>query len=147
MSIYKLLRASAVTTLLVKYREKLFRVALAVAFALVTAWGYGDVAQFLESQHPDSLWLALVGKNLIIYAALFYGFWQFRPSATDDEGGDKKANTGKGAARAATPMESDPKSGPGEAPEFGKLDALGDVSEKPALKSRKQAILERNDIT
>lgn len=136
MSIYKLLRASAVTTLLVKYREKLFRVALAVAFALVTAWGYADVAQFLESRHPDYLWLALVGKNLIIYAALFYGFWQLRPSATDDEEtSDKKAKH---------PV-SGPQAGLEEAPQFNKLDALGDVSEKPALKSRKQAILQREE--
>ena len=131
MSLYRLLRASAITTLLVKYRGKLYRVALAAAFALVTTYVYGDVALFLESRFPDLLGLALVVKTLIVYCALFYGFWQFRPLA-EEESEMAEKNNGKDAGKPVAPAES----------EFERLNALNDIRSKPSLRSRKQAILQ-----
>ena len=59
---------------------KLFYMGAAIAFAFVTAWLYGDIASFLQAHNPQWLFLALAVKTLLVYGALFFVFWQIRPS-------------------------------------------------------------------
>lgn len=134
MSLYRFVRASAITSLVVKYRSKLFRIALAIAFALVTAWAYADIASFLDARHPEYLGLALIIKNLVIYAALFYGFWQFRPIIAEAKDEEEAEND--------SAVALDP-----EHERFDRLDALTNTADKPDLKSRRQAILQRKTDT
>ena len=129
MSLYRFFRTSALLALAGKYRARLYRIAIAIAVALVTAWLYGDIAAYLQSQQPDLLGPALLIKTAIVYGSLIYAFWQIRPGAWSTE------NT------SASPTTSPP--GPStEMPTEGPLDELLD---KPKLKSRKEAILSGKD--
>ena len=129
MSLYRFFRTSALLALAGKYRARLYRIAIAIAIALVTAWLYGDIEVYLQSQQPDLLGRALLIKTVIVYGSLFYAFWQIRPGAWSTE------NTGASPATA-------PPSPSAEIPTEGPLDELLD---KPRLKSRKEAILSGND--
>ena len=125
MSLYRFLRASALMTLAARYRGKLYRLSLAVAVALTTAWLYGDIADYLGERHPDTLWLALAVKTIIVYAVLVYAFWQLRPAT--DTIPDASGETGQ------SPVNPD-----AIAIKDGPLDALID---KPKLTTRREAIL------
>jgi hypothetical protein len=129
MSLYRFFRTSALLALAGKYRARLYRIAIAFAVALVTAWLYDDIASYLQSQQPDLLGPALLIKTAIVYGSLIYAFWQIRPGAWSTE------NTGAG-----TTTSPDSPSAP--MPTQGPLDELLD---KPRLKSRKEAILSGND--
>jgi len=129
MSLYRFFRTSALLALAGKYRARLYRIVIAIAVALVTAWLYGDIKDYLQSQHADLLGPALLIKTVIVYGSLIYAFWHIRPGAWSTE------NTGASPATA-------PASPPAEMPTEGPLDELLD---KPRLKSRKEAILSGND--
>ena len=129
MSLYRFFRTSALLALAGKYRARLYRIAIAIAVALVTAWLYGDISVYLERQQPDLLGPALLIKTAIVYGALIYAFWQVRPGAWSTEGtSESTTNTPTGPSA--------------ELPTEGPLDELLD---KPRLKSRKEAILSGND--
>ena len=130
MSLYRFFRTSALLALAGRYRNKLFRIVVALAIALVTAWLYADVAVYLESQQPDWLGRALVIKTVIVYSALIYAFWQLRPGAW-------------GSGESATEAQDNTLSPRPEIPREGPLDELMD---KPKLTSRKEAIL-KGDAT
>jgi hypothetical protein len=125
MSLYRFFRTSALLALASRYRNKLFRIVVAIAVALVTAWLYEDIAVYLESQQPDWLGRALVIKTVIVYGALIYAFWQLRPGAW-------------GSGETATEAADNTLAPSPEIPREGPLDELMD---KPKLKSRKDAIL------
>ena len=122
MSIYRFLRTSALLALARRYRQKLFAMGVAIALALTTSWLYGDIARYLETQHPQWLLLALLTKTLIVYGVLVYLVWQLRPSAWSLE---PKAQELPPAASTA--------------PLAGPLDELLD---KPRLKTRRQSLLD-----
>jgi hypothetical protein len=138
VSLYRFVRTSALLAVAGRYRSKLFRIAAAVAVALVTAWLFDDVALYLENHQPEWLGAALVIKTLIVYGALVYCFWQLRPGSWEEAKADaivakpsNRSGPGVGANRA------------GSAPQTpGPLDELMD---KPRLRSRKDAILEGVD--
>ncbi len=124
MSLYRFIRTSALLTLAGRYRNKLFRILVALAVALTTAWLYSDIALYLNSQHPDLLGPALALKTVIVYGALIYAFWQLRPGAW-----------GSGESVTEAQSEEFAPSLPTEGP-------LDEFLDKPDLKSRKDAILE-----
>jgi hypothetical protein len=80
MSLYRFARTSALLAFAGKYRLKIFYMLAAIAFALVTAWLYGDVAAYLEVHFPQWVVLALLVKTFAVYAALFFLLWQVKPS-------------------------------------------------------------------
>jgi hypothetical protein len=126
MSLYRFFRTSALLALAGKYRNKLFRIAVAMAVALVTAWLYTDVADYLRQQYPDLLGRVLAAKTVIVYGALVYAFWQLRPGAW-------------GSGESATELPPDPMPPHAELPQSGPLDEFLD---KPKLKTRREAILD-----
>ncbi len=63
MSLYRFLRTSALLTLAGRYRQKLFRILVAVAVATVTSWLYDDIASYLEAQRPEWVLAALILKT------------------------------------------------------------------------------------
>lgn len=134
MSLYRFLRTSALLAMAGKYRAKLYRVAIALILAIVSAWLYGDVSVYLQNQQPDLLGPALLVKTVIVFGALAYVFWQLRPGAWGNESsntGANKNNTGTAdsiaTSTAANPTEQ---SGP-----------LDELLDKPSLKSRRESIL------
>jgi hypothetical protein len=135
MSLYRFVRTSAMLALAGRYRSKLFRIAAAVAVALVTAWLFDDVALYLENHRPEWLGPALVVKTLIVYGALVYGFWLLRPGSWEEAKAD--AITAKSSARPGPGVKPGADDSPVATP--GPLDELVD---KPKLRSRKDAILE-----
>ena len=131
MSLYRFVRTSAMLALAGRYRSKLFRIAVAIGIALVTAWLFDDVAQFLDSHRPEWLGPALIIKTLVVYGALVYGFWQLRPGSWQEAKAEAVAKqTGTRASQeAGSPGLNTP--GP-----------LDDLVDKPSLRSRKAAILD-----
>jgi hypothetical protein len=129
MSLYRFFRTSALLALAGKYRARLYRIVIAIAVALVTAWLYGDIAVYLQGQQPDLLGRALLIKTVIVYGSLFYAFWQIRPGAWSTPDNSVSPTTSTVSPTAEVPTE-------------GPLDELLD---KPRLKSRKEAILSGND--
>ena len=62
-----------------KYKQKVFRITAVLLFAGVTSLLYQDIADYLQAVHPDTVIYALVGKILIVYGALIFVLFQFRP--------------------------------------------------------------------
>lgn len=122
MSLYRFARTSALLAFAGKYRLKIFYMAAAVAFALVTSWLYGDVAAYLESHYPQWVVLALLVKTVVVYAALFFLLWQVKPSEWRS----------RPQPESSQPIESD-------APPT-KLD---EIARKEKLSTRKDAILNK----
>jgi hypothetical protein len=80
MSLYRFARTSALLVFAGKYRLKIFCMFAAIAFALVTAWLYTDVAVYLGVHFPQWVLVALLVKTVAVYAALFFLLWQVKPS-------------------------------------------------------------------
>jgi hypothetical protein len=124
MSLYRFARASALLALASRYRLKIFKLFIAVAIALVTAWVFDDITLYLDNHKPEWLGPALIIKTLVVYGALVYAFWQLRPGSWAEAEGEATPDT-------EVVM-----------PESGPLDELLD---KPKLTSRKEAILSRDE--
>ncbi|MEE4190250.1 MAG: hypothetical protein V2I66_01650 [Halieaceae bacterium] len=127
MSLYRFARTTALLTLAGRYRAKLFKLFIAVAVALVTAWVFDDIALYLDGHKPEWLGPALIIKTLVVYGALVYAFWQLRPGSWAEPAREKPA--------ASAP-----------APETAQIDTPGPLDElldKPKLVKRKDAILDK----
>ena len=80
MSLYRFARTSALLAFAGKYRRKIFYILAAIAFALVTAWLYTDVAAYLQVHYPQWTLVALLVKTVAVYGALLFLLWQVKPS-------------------------------------------------------------------
>lgn len=134
MSLFRLLKYSSLVYLLGRHRDKLYRSLAVLLFALLTSLLYDDLRAYLELQHPGTLLYALVAKVLIVYGALAFVLWQFRPRRS----GAEKA--------AALAPEHDPgDDGPAatrRAPQpADRLQALADIDSHERLRSRYERIL------
>lgn len=79
MSLFRIIRFTALLHLASKYRVKLFRMVAVLLFAWVSSVLYQDVAAYLEAAYPGSVIYALAGKIFIVYGALIFVLLQFRP--------------------------------------------------------------------
>ncbi len=126
MSLFRIFKYSSLLFFFSKYRGKIFRIVAVILFAAVTSLLYQDVAGFLERQYPGTVIYALVAKIFIVYGALAFVLWQFRPAAAGD---DKPAAPGPGE-KAPAPDPND------------RLSALEDVETHDRLRSRYDRLLE-----
>ncbi len=124
MSVYRMLRFTAVVALLRRFRLRLVRLLFAVTFALVTAWLYGDIATFIDERHPDWSGPALALKTVLIYLVLFYCIWEIHRMIHGDSG-------------------IEPTSPPTAVREQHSPGTLDQLADKPRLRSRRDEILER----
>ena len=81
VSLFRIIKYSALLHLASKYRVKLFRIVAVLLFAWVSSILYQDVAAYLEEAYPETVVYALVGKIVIVYGALIFVLLQFRPEA------------------------------------------------------------------
>ena len=81
MSLFRIIKYSALLHLASKYRVKLFRIVAVLLFAWVSSILYQDVAAYLEEAYPGTVVYALVGKIIIVYGALIFVLLQFRPES------------------------------------------------------------------
>lgn len=125
MSLFRLIKYSSVIFFLGKYKQKIFRVLVVLLFALVTSLLYQDVVDYLAQQHPGSVIYALIAKIAIVYGALAFVLWQFRPAA-DARSDSAPAN--QTTPRAAT----------------DRLSRLADIDSTDRLASRYQDTIERD---
>lgn len=132
MSLYRFVRLTALLTLLRKYRRRLIRVVFLVCFATVTAWQYADVAAYMSQHRPEWSGAALVIKTLIVYAALFWGFWELGRMLHGDDGGAETMAAQPAKKAAKIPKDKAPAA----------VSALDELAEKPRLKSRRADILQ-----
>ncbi len=126
MSLFRVIKYSSIIFFLGKYKHKLFRVVVVLLFALATSILYQDVADFLRDQYPNSVIYALIAKIIIVYGALAFVLWQFKPET------DKTPVTGL--------PESDTE---GEAT-HDRLSRLEDIETKDKLASRYQKVIDGN---
>jgi hypothetical protein len=123
VSLYRFLRTSALLALAGRYRQKLFRLLVALAVAIVTSWLYDDIANYLETQKPELVLMALILKTLIVYGMLVYVIWQLRPEAWTAE-------------------PEQPAVAPGAAVDNSSPSPLDELMDKPKLKTRKKSLLD-----
>ncbi|KGE03291.1 hypothetical protein [Pseudohaliea rubra] len=133
MSLFRIVKYSSLLFFLRRYRGRIFRVLAVLLFALVTNVLYQDVAHYLQLRHPGALVWALAGKILIVYGALAFVLWQFRPVREAEPPAATTAT--KAGARAAPAREQSPAS-----PD--RLSALADLEHHDRLRSRYDAVLE-----
>ena len=81
MALFRFIKYSSLLFLLGKYKHKVFRVVAVLLLAAVTALLYGDVEAYLAREHPDTVVYALLAKIVIVYGALAFVLWQFRPAS------------------------------------------------------------------
>ena len=125
MSLFRLIKYSSLIFFLGKYKQKIFRVLVVLLFALVTSLLYQDVVNYLEQQHPGSVIYALIAKITIVYGALAFVLWQFRPAA------DARSDSAP-ASPTAPPAATD------------RLSRLADIDATDRLASRYQDTIERD---
>ena len=99
----------------------------------MTALLYGDVEAYLAREHPETVIYALIGKILIVYGALAFVLWQFRPVA--EVAAKPSADPGQ-AAR----LKGDNSSGQSET---DRLSRLADLDRHDQLKNRSSDLLSR----
>ena len=126
MSLFRVVKYSSILFFFNRYRGKIFRIVAVVLFALVTSLLYQDVVDYLDVQHPGTVIYALIGKILIVYGALAFVLWQFRPEPKSPA--DKLPEA---------PPES------GAPPPNDRLSALEDVESHDRLRSRYDRILSK----
>ena len=126
MSLFRVLKYSSLVFFFNRYRGKIFRIVAVVLFAVVTSILYQDVADYLQAQHPGTVVYALIGKILIVYGALVFVLWQFRPEPK-------------------SPAEKLPEIPPHVEPPCpnDRLSALEDLDSHDKLRSRYDRILEK----
>lgn len=132
MSLFRIVKYSSLLFFLGKYKSKLFRVVGVLLFAGITSLLYRDISEYLHLQHPGIVIYALVAKILIVYGALAFVLWQFRP---EPEAKSKLATTQfdtDGANKGPAPEETTEKS---------PLSALEDVTHTDHLRSRYEGVL------
>ena len=126
MSLFRVLKYSSLVFFFNRYRGKIFRIVAVVLFAVVTSILYQDVADYLQAQHPGTVVYALIGKIIIVYGALVFVLWQFRP--------EPKTSAEK---LPDTPPEVEPP------PPNDRLSALEDIESHDKLKTRYDRIISK----
>ncbi|MEQ8265134.1 hypothetical protein [Pseudohaliea sp.] len=133
MSLFRIVKYSSLLFFFRRYRGRIFRIVAVLLFALVTNVLYQDVAHYLQLRHPGALVWALAGKIVIVYGALAFVLWQFRPVR------DEAAPTDAGAAKAAGKTRGEEKT---PAAPADRLSALADIEHHDRLRTRYEAVLE-----
>jgi len=133
VSLFRIVKYSSLLFFLRRYRGRIFRVLAVLLFALVTNLLYQDVAHYLQLRHPGALLWALVGKIIIVYGALAFVLWQFRPVREQEP---STATTGTRAGARAAPAREQPPAAP------DRLSALADLEHHDRLRTRYDAVLE-----
>ena len=132
---FKLAKYSSIIFFLGKYKSKLFRVISVLLFAGITSLLYADVADYLQQSHPETVIYALIAKILIVYGALGFVLWQFRPDPEPKNGSvnhETLHNRARKTSLGVDPTSNDP------------LAVLEDVAEKENLRSRYDGVLGGN---
>jgi hypothetical protein len=142
VSLFRIVKYSSLLFFFRRYRGRIFRIVAVLLFALVTNVLYQDVAHYLQLRHPGALVWALTGKIVIVYGALAFVLWQFRPAqdataSTADAGAPKAA--GKTTGETAGNVRSAEKT---PAAPADRLAALADIEHHDRLRTRYEAMLE-----
>jgi hypothetical protein len=133
VSLFRIVKYSSLLFFFRRYRGRIFRIVAVLLFALVTNVLYQDVAHYLQLRHPGALVWALAGKIVIVYGALAFVLWQFRPVRDDAAPAD--AGTAKAAGK--TRGEEKAPAAPAD-----RLSALADIEHHDRLRTRYEAVLE-----
>ena len=131
MSLFRVVKYSSILFFLGKYKDKLFRVVAVLLFAGVTSLLYQDVADYLAREHPGTVIYALIGKVIIVYGALLFVLWQFKPQREDTP-----------VAKAQKPPPEQEKAPP--SPPADRLSQLADLDSHDQLKSRSAELLKKH---
>jgi len=134
VSVFRFVKYSSILFFLGKYKTKLFRVVAVLIFAFITSMLYQDVANFLQQQYPNTVVYALIGKIVIVYGALIFVLFQFRPDPED------KLNA---LSQPPETSKLDPTSSSQSKSPNDRLTALEDVTQKGKLRSRYEDVMKR----
>jgi len=133
MSLFRFAKYSTILFFFGKYKARIFRIVAVLLFAAVSSLLYQDVAEYLHREHPGAVIYALIVKIIIVYGALAFVLWQFRPSG--DNSGQKSQST-------ASPPASD--SITSEKPK-DRLSELENIDDRDRLGTRYDNILHKYD--
>lgn len=128
MSLFRFAKYSTLLFFLGKYKGKIFRVIAVLLFAAVTSLLYQDIAEYLHREHPGTVLYALAGKVIIVYGALAFVLWQFRPRRAGGDSGNRSA---------ARPLDRQP----AVEPPRDRLSRLENLAEYDRLRTRYDKVL------
>lgn len=128
MSVFRMIKYSALFYFLGKYKQKAFRIMAVLLFAGVTSLLYQDIADYLQAVHPDTVIYALVGKILIVYGALIFVLFQFRPGP---DSGSPQAAPRSDQTRV-------------DEPPHDRLSAFSNLDAHDTLRTRRESMLDRS---
>lgn len=137
MSLFRIVKYSSLLFFFRRYRGRIFRIVAVLLFALVTNVLYQDVAHYLQLRHPGALVWALTGKIVIVYGALAFVLWQFRPA--QDEAAPADTSAAKAAAKTTGKARNGEKA---PAAPADRLAALADIEHHDRLRTRYEAVLD-----
>ena len=130
MSLFRFAKYSTLLFFLGKYKHRLFRVVAVLLFVTVTSLLYQDVVEYLHREHPGSVVYALTAKILIVYGALAFVLWQFRPQK-------KPAGTSSKEPRQDRLVSVEPNS------QHDRLSQLENLGEHDQLSTRYEQLLKK----
>jgi len=133
VSLFRIVKYSSLLFFFHRYRGRIFRIVAVLLFALVTNVLYQDVAHYLQLRHPGALVWALTGKIVIVYGALAFVLWQFRPAQDEAAPADATAAKTAGKVRGEVKAPAAP---------ADRLAALADIEHHDRLRTRYEAVLE-----
>jgi len=141
VSLFRFAKYSTILFFLNRHRSKLFRSVAVLLFALVTALLYDDLRAYLEARHPETLIYALGAKIVIVYGALAFVLFQFRPDSKSTQSGEARA------AALAPKVDAPAKKEAVKTPPQDRLQALADLDDHDTLRTRYDRILAGEEST
>lgn len=138
MSLFRVIKYSSLLFLLGKHKIKVFRIVAMLSFAAVTSLLYDDVATFLAAEYPQTLVYALVTKLMIVYSALLFVLWQFKPAMDRDQGSPRRDPSQKAMLNPVFPAD-------GADPSVDRLAAFSDLDKHSDLQSRADRLHRRQN--
>ena len=128
MSLFRFAKYSTLLFFFGKYKTKIFRIVAVLLFAAVTSLLYRDIADYLHREHPAIAIYALIGKIIVVYGALAFVLWQFRPPRESPT--VKSTNAGRGPEETGKPAD--------------RLTLLQDIDTHDRLQTRYERVLRQH---
>jgi len=131
VSLFRVAKYSALLFFLKRHRNKVHRSVALLLLGLVTYFLLGDLQDFLQEVHPDSVVYLLIAKSVLLYGGVAILIWMLKPSE-----GDKRPPM-QGAQKTQAAEESD------SSDSGSRLDQFRNLERHDKLQTRYQKTLEK----
>lgn len=135
MSLFKFAKYSTVLFFMKRHKKQLHRLGATALLLLVSYFLLGDLQDFFAETHPDLAIYMLLAKSALLYGAAGILIWQWRPKS------EPESVYLKQQSKVRSPTKDQEM---GQTELSSRLDAFKDLDQHDKLKSRYQAIMNKN---